>query len=94
MLCRVFLESSEKDLELKEDARAFSKVLGLWCGEDCYQKSEWSEMQQLSAVTDLFQITAVVVALEDAMMEKSSENFMCLCACIFGTYVLLKVHVN
>jgi hypothetical protein len=71
MLCRGFKESSGKRLELKEvDARAFSTVLELWCGGNEYQGCDWSEMQQLTAVAGRFQITEVLAALEDAMMEK------------------------
>ena len=73
MLCSGFKESSGKRLELKEvDARVFSKVLALWCGENNNQKSDWGEMQQLVAVADQFQIIEVLTALEDAMMEKLS----------------------
>jgi hypothetical protein len=74
MLCRGFKESSEKLLELKEvDGRAFSKLLELWCGGNSYHQSEWSELKQLAAVADRFQVTEeVLTALEDAMMKKLS----------------------
>jgi hypothetical protein len=73
MLCRGFRESSEKRLVLRDvDARAFSKVLELWCGANGYQRSNWNEIQELAAVADRFRVTEVLVALENAMMEKLS----------------------
>ena len=92
MLCRGFKESSDKRLELKEvDSRAFCTVLELWCGgKDCNRHGQdWDAMQQLSILADRFQITDVLAALEESIIEKLSID-VCLEVLAWSSWIGLK----
>jgi hypothetical protein len=70
MLCGGFRESSEKRHLLEDvDARAFSKVLDLWCGRHDDQETGWSELKMLAEVANRLEITEVLAAVEEAMAQ-------------------------
>ncbi len=49
------------------DAKAFSKVLDMWCGRDVEVKGR-EDVQELAFLADRFQIPDVLSLLEDTMM--------------------------
>ncbi len=50
----------------------FIKALDLWCGRADGLEMELHEVQELASVTDRFQITEVVSALEEAALSQLS----------------------
>jgi hypothetical protein len=77
MLCGSFSERKAQQLKLDDvDGRVFVKVLELWCGRGNGLEISLHEGHQLASVADRFQITEVLSAVEDALMEQLSLD-MC-----------------
>jgi hypothetical protein len=58
-------------LEIREvDCKLFVKVLGLWFGGEYGGETDLHEVQQLVSVADRFQVSEVVAALEETMIQQ------------------------
>ena len=71
MICGSFIESAGRRLEIREvDCKLFVKVLGLWFGGEYGGETDLHEVQQLVSVADRFQVSEVVAALEETMIQQ------------------------
>ena len=60
-------------MEIKDvDGSAFRKVLDAWCGKELEPKADMGILLKLGGVADQFQVTAVVTALEEAIIRQLS----------------------